>query len=307
MKRIFRSISLLCISFLITSAAYASDLVVYSQNMLHFGQGAAAVTASQCAAIDTMSATADIILIQELMTSDYPCKDASKKTKLPVGFSFASWGPLGPSTYEEYYGFLWRSTASIGKPKIEDLDADESAPGAYMRPPHALAFKVTRAGGGSNFIMYVGNMHSIYGTKGVKPRQDEATLAGNFFTTLRNKAKIGTVNKPAQGWPVIFGGDWNIPVAYKNNTLNPGFAWLTAANAEGTPTNVATSVTKAGKLSSPYDHFIYNKVINYSGTDHGITIDSLNYNPASSSSGTLATWWSTTSDHRGIYVGITVK
>ena len=256
--------------------AWAFDFVLYSQNTLRFGHGSR--LAEQCQAITNETATADIIVIQELMTSGYPCLTLLGGA-VPTDITFQPLGlgvpealrALGTTSYKEYYGFLYRSTTTPQSthPSVQYLGrCQQGGNGActnpftgnyavYVRPPTALFFQVTTSTGRMIHV-WIGNMHSIYG-KTVQGRRDEATEAKNFFQRLRAATVTGATTPPG-GWPTIIAGDWNLPITSSSGTVNAGFTWLSGQNAAGLPTNIATSLTRAGEESSPYDHVIYNNV-----------------------------------------------
>jgi hypothetical protein len=287
------------------ATAWASDFVLYSQNMLRFGHGSR--LAEQCQAITNEAATADIIVIQELMTSGYPCLTLSGGS-VPAGFQFQSFGPLGAGTYKEYYGFLYRTTQVFLHPVVQyQGQCRQGGNGVctnpftgdyavYVRPPTALLFRVTRTTG-TSFDIWIGDMHSVFG-KTVGGRQNEATAAATFFQSLRTD---GT--PPDGGWPTIIAGDWNLPITNSSGTVNDGFTWLGGQNAAGLPTNIATSLTRAGEESSPYDHIIYNVVTG--SPAHGITLTNVVRKPILDTE--WPTWRQNVSDHLGVQAEVTVQ
>jgi hypothetical protein len=285
-------ISVLVACALGIAPAWGADFVLYSQNLLRFGQGSK--TATKCSAMATEAAIADIIVIQELMTSAYPCT-------VPAGFTYEKFGPLGTTSYKEYYGFLWRSTGSVGHPTIAyTSNYRQASQSDYMRPPAAMLFQVTTSGSPTKvFNVWIGDMHSIFG-KTITGRRDEATEAGNFFQSLRN-AIISGVTTPTGGWPSIIAGDWNLPIRNSAGTVDSGFDWLAGQNASGDPASTATSLTRAGAASSPYDHIIYNTVT----ASHGITLSNVQLNPLSNLN--WPTWRQNVSDHVGVQAEVTVQ
>jgi hypothetical protein len=295
-------ISVLLACALGIAPAWGADFVLYSQNLLRFGQGSKNPT--KCQAMTTEAATADIMVIQELMTSAYP---TVFPCAVPPGFSYLSFGPLGSSSYKEFYGFLWRSTQSGTHPLVQYTNNCRQASNAgctnlpnndYVRPPTALLFTVQTSS--KNFAIWIGDIHSVYG-KTVTPRRLEATEAGTFFQSLRN-AVISGVTTPTGGWPTIIAGDWNLPVRNSAGTLDSGFDWLTTQRASGEPAAIATSLTKNGAAaSSPYDHIIYNWVT----SGHGITLSNVQLNPVSYVS--WPDWRRDVSDHLGVQAEVTVQ
>jgi hypothetical protein len=267
-------------------AAYAQVMVIQTQNLLRFGHGSR--TANKCAAMITASDSVDVILIQELMTSAYPC------TNLPPNFTWRPYGPKGTTSYKEYYGFLIRTTARANGPSIVvRTNTATAAASLYARPPSAILLSVTPSGGGTAKEIWLANIHSVWGKNGVTPRRSEATAAAVFFTTLKN-TPVGGVTTPAAGFPVIIAGDWNLQVENALGQRDTGFDALANAGAIILP-NVPTSLTKAGLQSSPYDHFAY--------SDISLTLTSARLFPAVD----WPTWRTTTSDHLGVRVNVTFK
>lgn len=269
--------------------ALAQDFILHTQNLLRFGQGATANKNAKCTALNTISANVDIIVIQELMQADYPC------SAVPTGFKWESYGPLGPNSYKEYYGFLWRNVPRTNGPTITDGALIDSAnASSFMRPPYATFLFIQPHGKTVKYGIWIANIHSIWG-KGVSPRKAEATAAAVFFSALK-KSPAGSTQPPKpNGFPVIIAGDWNLPARNKYGTTNSGFDDLVSAGASIEP-NVPTSLTKAGKGSSPYDHFAF--------TYSSLKIATPTLYPVPTS---WATWRSTVSDHLGVQVGVTFK
>ncbi len=272
-----------------TGNACAQDFILHTQNLLRFGQGSTANKTAKCTAISNASTTVDVIVIQELMQSTYPC------ASVPAGFTWESYGPLGPPWYLEYYGFLWRNTQRPNGPTITDGGLYRSAGAGFMREPHATLLRIKPFGSSTTYPIWIGNFHAVWGQGGVKPRQAEATAAAGFFTYLKN-SPIGSVSPPLVGFPVIIAGDWNLPARYKNGNTNPGFTALEAAGADIQP-NVATSLSAGGVQSSPYDHFAYSTAT--------LTIATPTLYPALPSA--WPNWRSSVSDHLGVRVGVTFK
>jgi len=285
---------------LISSRGSAHDFTVQSQNFLHLGWGSN--TADKCKAIDDIMNDVDVLIIQELMQSNDPCSQESRNKNL----QFESYGPFGNS-YKEYYGFYWRKGAltSGNGYQLEDGDVYYTANSKnYIRPPTAMLLKVKTPKGKNDYYVWIASMHSIFG-KRVGQRQDEAIAFESYFDRLRLKT-IGSV-KPSDfnhGWPIVVGGDWNIPVTNKSKKLvyNRGFKWLANdPGADAVPLRDLTSLTKAGKPSSPYDHFLY------TSTALGTTLD-LNYlGRFPNRPNDQKNWRANVSDHLGIRAEVTLR
>lgn len=272
-----------------STTASSVDLIIYTQNLLHFGQGGNAKTQAKCEAIGTASQNVDVIVIQEVMQQAYPC------ASVPVGFIWESYGPLGATSYKEFYGFLWRNTPRSDGPTINDGGYYLSAaPGSFARPPHAILLSIKPHGKTTTYNIWIGNIHSVFGDS-VSARQEEATAAATFFASLKIAA-AGSISVPAGGFPVIIAGDWNLPARAKNGKLNPGFEALAATGA-GIEPNVPTSLNSAGSPSSAYDHFAF--------TSAKITLSNVMRHPLNSSD--WQSWRDTVSDHLGVAAEVTVQ
>ena len=252
-----KCIRMLLISLVLLQGTFASvsayDFKIHSQNFLHLGWGT--TTANKCTALQGILANVDVVVIQELMVNNIPCNST-----VIAGFTPIVEGPFG-NGYKEYYGFLIRNTPSTGKPTITYTGINWVAAGNYIRTPVALLLNVTPSGSTTPYKIWVGSMHSIFGKK-VSQRQAEAILFGGFFAQLRTADLTAKpLPTPLNGWPVLFGGDWNIPVTNKAGTkYNAGFTWLTAQNASGDPQYTPTSLSNTGAPASPYDHFIFSSI-----------------------------------------------
>jgi len=273
-------------------AGRAADFVLHTQNMLRFGHGKK--TAAQCQAIVDISKNVDIIVLQEVMLPTYPCGAP------PGGFAWAGmFGPFGKSSYKEYYGFLYRSSANPQTQVQVSFSGitDVASQATFSRPPQALLFRITVPQRPAYYI-WIASFHAIFG-KTIQGRRDEARAVEAFFTRLAvtSRTLIGhPLNPPTWGFPVIVAGDWNLP------TTDGAFSWANGGNsapAVAVP-NDATSLTRAGAPSSAYDHFAHTKM---ASNNHGITLTT-NYYPASNQ---LVFWRATVSDHMGVQAQVTVK
>ena len=301
MRRRYRFLIPMLSAFLFSGHADADvKFVLYTQNLLHFGWGNVQKNAEKCKAIEKSAETADIILIQELMVNNY-------KTTCPSGlpgFEFKAYGPEG-NVYKEYYGFLWRTKPSDKGVSVQYLKKRMiGKDNTYIRNPYALAFEVkntnTKSEGPKSETIIIGNIHSIYG-KTVGDRQREAASAGTYFDFLKSpERKIKGKTTPEDGWPVIIGGDWNIPVRKENATApDKGFEWVKASdNIKAIPESRPTSLSTKGKPSSPYDHFIY--------TSNKLELGEYKLNPEDTHSVTNEYWRNNISDHMGVFVNVEV-
>ncbi len=285
--RAIRSILVTVVLSLASVAAPAADFVIYTQNLLHFGQGSAAKTKAKCDAIEAAGRTVDVILLQEVMQKQYPC------ASVPAGFVWESYGPLGSTIYKEFYGFLWRVTPRTDGPTITDGGYyAEAAASKFSRPPRAIFLKVAPHGRTTSYNVWIGNIHTIFGTK-VSDRQKEATATATFFSSLKDEA-AGDVSAPSGGFPVIIGGDWNLAAKSQSGKLNSGFEALVAAGA-GIEPNVLTSLNSKAQRSSAYDHFSFS-------VEH-VTLSNVEVHPAGSNE--WKSWRQSVSDHLGVTAEVT--
>ncbi|WP_417521880.1 deoxyribonuclease [Marinobacter sp.] len=284
----------------VSGRVFAHDFTIQSQNFLHLGWGTN--TSEKCDAIEEIMDDVDVLIIQELMQRKDPCRRITKDLNL----KFESYGPFGNS-YKEYYGFYWRNGALTSGKGYSLEDGNRyftSRSKKFIRQPTATLLKVKRPKGQDDYYVWIANIHSVFGDR-VKERQDEAIAFESYFRSLRLE-KIRSV-RPTDvddGWPVIVGGDWNIPVTnnYKKRVYNRGFKWLgTNPSADAVPLRNLTSLTKTGAPSSPYDHFLF------STTALGTTLD-LDYLgefPVGKSA--RKAWRRDVSDHLGIRAEVTLQ
>jgi endonuclease/exonuclease/phosphatase family metal-dependent hydrolase len=290
--------SLLGATFLLP--ATAQDFLLYSQNLLRFGHGKRLISKKlrsehQCERLTQRVGQVDIILIQELMLNYDPCGFK------PGDFSFHAEPTPAKGTYQEFYGFLWAGTprtettnnkkVQVG-PKITVSAKPEIAKpaSAYLRPPVALLFEITPPGERPTKV-WIANYHARW-TGGITLRRQEIANVAQFFVSLTNGVVQGQ-NKPSGGWPVIIAGDWNLAADDSDNTY--GFAPL--RNLKSPPVirpNDATSLTKDGEESLPYDHFV---------VSNQITVTQVDRYPDQSE---WALWSTEVSDHLGIQATLTL-
>ncbi len=259
--------------------ADGQDFILYTQNMLRFGHGSR--TANQCAALQTISHTVDIILIQELMKPASPCAP----TAFP-GFTWVQSGPKGKSSYIEYYGFLIRTAPRPNGPTITVTNTVVTAANQYSRPPEARGLVITPYGSTVGRPILIGTIHSVFG-KTVGPRRDEAKAATGFLQYLTTYGMVPPATNPA-----IIAGDWNIEVIMGNGNTDDGWSQIGIVPALVAPDSL-TSLTKTGNPSSAYDHFLY--------TRNTLVIDSTRRNPDIAN---WPTWRKNVSDHLGVYAFI---
>jgi Endonuclease/Exonuclease/phosphatase family len=241
MTRPFKLLLLGISAIVAAGQARAQDFTLHTQNLLHFGWGA---STAKCQQLDLIASQADIILVQELMTSAYPCPS------LPANFAWQAYGPYGPGTYREYYGFLVKTIPTQFGTQIQPVanSAQVANASVFMRPPVAVRFRVSWVNGlKPPRDVWIANFHAVWG-KNVGGRRAEATQVGNFYLSLRNVAAA----------PVIVGGDWNLRASNARGVVDPGFGWLADWRVRATiAPNDPTTLTAAGNPSSAYDHFVF--------------------------------------------------
>jgi endonuclease/exonuclease/phosphatase family metal-dependent hydrolase len=268
------------------AAAQAQSFTILTQNVLRFGHGSRLL--NQCNAITAASASVDIIVLQEVMASGYPCLTANNKkgvnVAIPANFAYVTSAAKGRSSYVEYYGILYR-TNQRNNQQISLLGQNDtlSTTATFMRPPYAARFQVTDNSTTTpkSCNVWVVDIHSIFG-KTLAGRQGEAAAMRNVYLTLM---ALGNGS-------VIVAGDWNLPA---NDAT--GFGWVATNNAAIQP-NVLTSLTATGAPSSPYDHAVNTS---NSTTPPSITLSSI----ATYYGGmTMAQWRNTVSDHMGVTANV---
>lgn len=289
-------------AFAMSTLACAQDFRLTSVNLLHFGQEGD--TAQKCAMLKNLMATNDLILVQEVMQKNFPCPFKPSDE----GFIWQAPGPFGQSSYKEYFGFLYANTAAghAFLTMVTTTPAVNPA-GTFERTPAAALFYVN-ASVAKSYYLWVVDVHSVWGKKGVGPRQQEALLAGAYGLALKTStASVVGSSPPSKlsgNTPVIFAGDWNIETNFANNGLNPGFASFFANGFAFAP-NDQTSLTQPGGLSKRYDHFVFTKV---SG-GHGLTLTApLRFACTLGVPTPLCQpWRGVMSDHLGISTSVTLQ
>jgi hypothetical protein len=280
--RIF--LSACCVALALVASANAADLTVASLNSLHLGWGAFPATQNKCEQIKGLMSKADLLFLQEAMSSSLPC------TELGSDVASTCSAVKGDSTYREAYCFVYKTS------KITPIAFQDAPAASFSRPPYAMLARVSV--GTSNHYAWFADIHSIFGNS-PKLRQAEANAAGSFFNSLATTTHEA-VEIPLQGFAVVIGGDWNLGVTNKKYVYQPGFTWADpqaspALAPSACPRNDATSLTAKGDPASPYDHLIITGA-SLVGDDHCyITMNSL--------SG--PDWRKNVSDHMAIYWGLT--
>jgi len=267
------------------AAAQAQSFTILTQNVLRFGHGSRLL--NQCNAITTASATVDIIVMQEVMASGYPCLAANNKkgvnVPLPPNFAYATSAAKGRSSYIEYYGILYR-TNQRNNTQITLLGQDDalSTTATFMRPPYGARFQVTDNSTSTpkSCNVWIVDIHSIFGPN-LAGRQAEAAAMRGIYRNLMAR------NNGA----VIVAGDWNVPADDAT-----GFGWVATNNAAIQP-NVLTSLTSAGAPSSAYDHAINTS---NSSTPPSITIAQTGGSWTYTGAYSMAQWRTNVSDHMGV-------
>jgi hypothetical protein len=252
---------------------YAADLNVSSQNCLHLSDRVKGAT--KRATIKAQDAKYGVNLLQEVM------KSADLSTVTPtVGTYKVQASPLkGKSSYKEKYAVIYSSSYTA---VTADTMENYPTPGAnaFARPPAGSLLKV-----GTNYIWFI-DFHAIWGSS-VSQRRNEATAMAtvyNYYVALT----VGTTKSDK----IVMAGDWNL------GTGDAGFAALKKINTGKMLVEPSdkTSLTKQGKPSESYDHFVANKGV--------LTIGSCVLTPLPG--GKNDKWWrDNVSDHRGVTCKIT--
>ncbi|MGS0741511.1 hypothetical protein ACVBEF_06725 [Glaciimonas sp. GG7] len=233
-------------------------------------------------------ATVDITVLQEVM-KEVMVADSSGAppcSVLPGSVGWVSMGPYGKNAYKEYYLTLYRTTPRVGGPTVAYANHAMQAtpPDDYMRPPVALLFNITPDGSSIVKQVLIGNFHAVWG-KTVSGRRAEVENVARFYTNLKT-ATFGNTPPPDAGHNIIIGGDWNMSAS------DPGFDHLKVAGAVIEP-NLLSSLTRAGALSQPYDHFVHTP---------SVTLANAQVYPATE----WVAWRNHVSDHLGITAEVTL-
>lgn len=273
------------------AAAQAQSFTILSQNMLRFGHGSRLL--NQCNAITTASATVDVIVLQEVMRSGYPCLAANNNkgvnVPVPPNFAYITSGAKGRTSYVEYYGILYR-TNQRNNQQITLLGQNDALATTvtFMRPPYAAHFQVTDNSTTTpkSCNVWIADIHSIFGNT-LAGRQAEAAAMRNVYAFLMAQ----------NSGSVIVAGDWNLPADDAT-----GFGWVGTNNAAIQP-NVLTSLTNAGLPSSAYDH-----AINTSNATvpPSVTITQTGTSWTYTGGRTGADWRTNVSDHMGVIANVSL-
>ena len=293
MVRRATALALALASLAVPAAAHAQSFTILTQNVLRFGHGSRLQT--QCDAIDAATTTAnvDIIVLQEVMASGYPCLTANNNKgvngAIPTNFAYVTSGAKGRTSYIEYYGILYR-TNQRNNQQITLLGQDDalSTTATFMRPPYAAHFRVTdnSTTTAKSCDVWIVDIHSIFG-KTLLGRQQEAAAMESIFTALM-ALNTGSV---------IVAGDWNLPA-----DDDDGFDWVGTNNAAIQP-NVQTSLTAAGLPSSKYDHAINTS---NSTTPPSVTISQTGGSWTYMGGLTGQQWRDNVSDHMGVIANVSL-
>ena len=278
----------------------AQQMLVASQNTLHYGWGTTNPSRAQGSAVVPGTGaykTAQILSILPNVTAPGVLMLQEVMTLTDVGAMAAACppGPCAPyqspaygrGWYLETYLFL--VSDPLGALSVNGLGVS-CGPGVggkacsnFSRPPVWLSVTPTGAGGpGPLFLV---DFHAVWG-RSAAARQAEA------------KAMPAVVKLIKGSNAIVVGGDWNLDVP----TLQP----LLSAAANSLAPTALTSLNPAGQQSSSYDHFWFNKG---GGYNFGAPL-LWPCNPATAGSAAsaaacsarLVTWRQNVSDHLGIYV-----
>lgn len=268
---------------LTTGAASAFEITIYSQNGMHFSANSAERMQKKCDAFAGGFQQADVTLFQEVQGTNpdtvterlEACVGAERKVLISKKFTKRGGN-------NEYYAIIYDRKLKLEK----TVGFDDVADNAFARPPLAAKFSFK----GKAF--WVADFHAVFGASnpaGIKKRQDEAAAMRNIVYT--------TLNGLSPHTPIIIGGDWNLsassPVFTAEIFAPPSDASDVCGHA-GNDRHLIypdkkTSLNPKGELSSPYDHFAFDRthfrhcsVVRYHG-DYA-----------------LAQWRKDASDHVGI-------
>ncbi|MBV9930612.1 MAG: hypothetical protein JO013_06685 [Alphaproteobacteria bacterium] len=251
-RRFVRAPLVAAAAMLLPTAASA-DFLVVSQNALHLGQGSKGVknyVPKKNAFVRRLgrwpgNALPQVTFLQEVM------KQAKEADVTPAGGAARFSALKGNSSYLERYGDLL-VTDPPGRLAIlchVDTAALVSSGAKVQRPPEATL--IADSSSGSAQRVWFLDYHATFGTGGPAARRDEIAEIGNIVRKLTGAVPTGC---PETSPAAVIVGDWNMDASDESIArlaANAGFARLAF-----TP-NVKTSLNAKGKLTSPYDHFVW--------------------------------------------------
>lgn len=291
MRRLALGLALALAGIALPAVAHAQSFTILTQNVLRFGHGSR--LQNQCNALDAAAAAnIDIIVLQEVMVDGYPCLSGNNNKgvngAIPANFAYVSSAAKGRSSYVEYYGILYRTTARNNQ-QITFLEDDDtlSTTATFMRPPYAARFQVTDNTTTTSCDVWIVDIHSIFG-KRLSERQDEAQAMKGVYQALL------ATNKGS----VIVAGDWNLPA-----DDDDGFDWARPSEDVEIEPNELTSLTTTGAPSSAYDHAVH--TLNTT-TPPSVTLAQVS--GVWTYTGTLspAQWRTQVSDHMGVRASVSL-
>lgn len=213
-------------------SASAAQYALQSQNTLHLGYSS--TDAAKIAALKAQFTNFDVILLQEVMAGAYVVTNNTNDVQkvLPAGtYTYKASPLLGKNSYKESYVYIYRAALTVNANlfPINGLD--------FARPPHALLLQT------DGTWTWIVNFHAIWGASPAQ-RLAEAAEMNTYVGQLQALQVGGQTHAD-----VVVGGDWNLSAADVDAAMPQGFTVL--------PDGL-TSLTRAGALSSSYDHWAYN-------------------------------------------------
>jgi hypothetical protein len=176
-------------------------------------------------------------------------EDAIRPARAPVHFGALK----GTTRYVERYANILVNDAAGSVTVLCQVDtASLIRDGVTIqRPPDATL--ISDGAGESARLIWFLNFHATFGSgsAGMAARRAEVQEIGNIITRLRRAVPPGC---PRTTENAVALGDWNLPAtdaSFRGLAINAGFARL------GATPNVRTSLNSQGRVSSPYDHFIF--------------------------------------------------
>lgn len=236
MKRraILRALTLAIIAAVSFYGDTVATLNIASQNALHLSDSDRSKIKRQT--IKAQSATFDVYLIQETMTK------ITMSNVTPGTHAYQWTVPKGATSYKERYVVIYNTalTPINGNQTMVDYGGTKK----FARPPSGTMLRDNNA----NLLWFV-DFHAVFG-KSVQLRRDEARDMAAVYTWFQTKTVgVSTTDK------VVMAGDWNLGATDQGfNAIKN----LNAGNIQIMP-DVKTSLTRAGDLSEPYDHFVGDK------------------------------------------------
>lgn len=176
----------------------------------------------------------DIVFLQEVMYSTVPASIASALTSTS-GYTWASAyvGPIGRSSYKEYYAVVYRTDRVTLLSSTMWSDSGD----VFEREPQIIKIRDKSTNADYTFI----NWHSVFGNGG-SDIHNEVKQIDNVFSSIQSGS--------SSDQDVLLVGDTNL-----NATHSAWNELYALSPAVSNYYNTATTLNSGGSYVSPYDHY----------------------------------------------------